>query len=239
MKGFFKKLIAGGPQRVNRFRSEKDVSIHLLDLIYLLPAFYHWTLDKFGFAPNLPIVNYSALSIFKKLASLQPRVLEFGSGRSTIWWLENSCEVVSVENHEGWYNRILAKINKYEMSCNYKFAEDLKTYSEAGGNTKFDFVIVDGFWRRECMEYALEYNLKEGGIIYLDDSDKCSSFFLKDTENNNVRGADSVLQEWAYKNDYFILRVNNFSPTHLFVKEGTFAIPKTKNNGELLRAYLY
>ena len=70
-------------------------------------------------------------------------------------------------------------------------------------------------------------------------SGKCSSFFIKETVNNNVRGADSLLQEWAYKNDYFIMRVNNFSPTHLFVKEGTFAIPKTKNNANLLRAHLH
>ena len=236
---FLNKLIAGGPQRANRFRSEKDVSIHLLDLAYLIPAFIHWVLNKLGRAPNLPIVNYSALRIFKRLASLQPKVLEFGSGRSTIWWLENGCEVVSVENHEGWYNQVLAKISKYVSSCNYQFAENMKSYSEAGGNTKFDVIIVDGFWRRECMEYALEHNLKENGIIYLDDSDKCSSFFIKETVNNNVRGADSLLQEWAYKNDYFIMRVNNFSPTHLFVKEGTFAIPKTKNNADLLRAHLH
>jgi hypothetical protein len=234
-----KKLIAGSNYRVNRFRSEKDVSIHLLDLAYLIPAFIHWVLNKLGRAPNVPIVNFSALRIFKLLSRRQPAVLEFGSGRSTIWWLKNGCEVTSVENHEGWYKEVSLKTSKYLPLCKYIFAENVKDYSEAGGDNKFDLIIVDGSWRRECMENALKHNLKENGIVYLDDSDKCSSFFLEGTENNNVRGADSLLQEWAYKNDYFIMRVNNFSPTHLFVKEGTFAIPKTDNNADLLRAYLY
>jgi len=234
------KIIAGGPQRKNRFRTEKNTPIFLIDIPYIVFAIVEWVKNKFNCASDLPIVNYSVLKVFKQIATLKPRVLEFGSGRSSIWWLKHGATLTSVEHNADWYQIVSNKTsNSFGDKFHYIYKDKVIDYASAGGNDKFDLIVNDGHWRKECMEFALENNLNNEGIIYLDDSDKSSSFFLKGLEENDSRGADSILQKWAYENDYFVFSLINFSPTHLFVKEGTFAVPKSERIRALLSKFIY
>jgi hypothetical protein len=41
------------------------------------------------------------------------RILEFGPGHSTYAWIEAGCEVVSLENHDGWRAEKVEEFNMY------------------------------------------------------------------------------------------------------------------------------
>ena len=89
------------------------------------------------------------------------------------------------------------------------------------------------------MKNILNINTNNKPIICLDDSDKNSSIFLSGKKNNSIRDAENILRNWALDNNYFILITRGFSPTHLFVKEGIFAIPINKKYKKLLSNYVH
>ena len=213
--------------RRSRLHNEKGNHIGIIKLFYVIPAILSRILKQINIHPKVPIVNYDAISIFKKISKLNLSVLEFGAGYSTVWWSERAERIVSVENDKFWFNKIESIIkNQNVKNVMLSYFETEKDYVSVGKQDKFDLIIIDGFFRRQCLEYAIENNTHDKTIIYLDDSDKESSFHI-DNKFDDCRHADVLLQEYSLKKNNFILRTNNFSPTHIFVKEGTFMLPKT------------
>jgi predicted O-methyltransferase YrrM len=56
----------------------------------------------------VPWFTYPAIRQLERMVSPQWRVLEFGSGFSTLWWAQRVAEVVSVEHDPGWAARLRA-----------------------------------------------------------------------------------------------------------------------------------
>lgn len=50
----------------------------------------------FGYNPELPWISYSAIKLLTRFLHKESRVLEFGSGMSTIWYAGHAGEVFSV-----------------------------------------------------------------------------------------------------------------------------------------------
>ncbi len=91
----------------------------------------------------------------------------------------------------------------------------MEKYVSVGKKQLFDLIIIDGIYRGQCLEYALEHNTHKDTIIYLDDSDKESSFEIEN-KRGDCRDADILLQEYCFRNNMYLHRTNNFSPTHVF-----------------------
>lgn len=105
--------------------------------------------------------------------------LEFGGGRSTIWFAKRISKLVCVEASESWYAAILQRLeeeNIKNVDCrrigNFCNQNDVvpqslsELYSEFGAEY-FDFVLVDGVSRGLCAIGALTA-LKPGGILIID-----------------------------------------------------------------------
>lgn len=112
--------------------------------------------------PSLEIIEYFDFS--------DKRILELGMGASTIWWSKKAESVVSVDDNEFWYNIVLEGLA--EKNCKNVqtiFADSFDSYTmplrEMGC---FDVIIVDGSFRKECLELISKQNLVEGGMIILD-----------------------------------------------------------------------
>jgi phospholipid N-methyltransferase len=178
---------------------------------------------------HLPIINYSAIKIFKIIFKSEISVLEFGSGRSTLWFQnQNIKKLSSVENNEFWY-KIISKQIKSSDKINYYFKKEIDVYKSIGQNEKYDLIIVDGIARNICLKYALENNTHENTVIYLDDSDKDTSINpeYKISHRFNLRLSENILRNHSVKTNRIIYSCRNFSPTHLFIKEGIFSFPKS------------
>lgn len=119
----------------------------------------------------IPWYTYTFLDAFSDRIPADIRVFEYGSGNSTNWWAARTLEVVAVEHHQGWYDRV-----KGEMRPNVKLLHrDLEngTYAKAiqEDSGVFDLVIVDGRNRVECAMACLE-KLSDRGVIIWDNSER-------------------------------------------------------------------
>lgn len=104
-----------------------------------------------------------------------PKILEFGSGWSTIWFAQNGCDIVSVEHDIGWYTEVATRIDRLNLSIDCKvFFYINKSYLSLLSTIpvgEFDLVLVDG--RDEDRIDSANLGMKlmsKKGILILDDT---------------------------------------------------------------------
>jgi len=94
------------------------------------------------------------------------RVFEYGSGNSTLWWSGRASHITSVEDDQSWYEKIKSSLNN--KNVDYRLEMDRQKYFSMADDT-FDIFIVDGKYRRECLEHVIK--LGGGVMLILDNSD--------------------------------------------------------------------
>lgn len=103
------------------------------------------------------------------------RILEWGSGGSTVLFAEKGADVICIEHDASWVKLLKSElarrklgaqvdINQIDLTANYVDIVD-----QLAGN--FDLVIVDGRRRVECVSKA-HNRVVPGGWLVLDDSDR-------------------------------------------------------------------
>jgi len=117
--------------------------------------------------------------------------LEFGAGRSTAW-LRSKCKyVVSIEANLEWAaqaNSDCALNNLYNgrVLCEKDLPDgqqdrkqeyfDLIPLDILGHDLErlypFDIISIDGIWRTECIQWAIDHFKGRGGIIVIDNLDQ-------------------------------------------------------------------
>lgn len=97
----------------------------------------------------------SSIDYIDSILNKDMTLFEYGSGLSTLWFTERVKSITSIENDEGWFNKIglrkkdnlnliLAPLNKY--------VNQLKQ--------EYDVVVVDGKLREKCFRRAVKYAQK-------------------------------------------------------------------------------
>ena len=144
---------------------------------------FHWTprylLDRGRLMlyerthPNSPWLTPTAVKILDQRLKPQHRGLEWGSGRSTLWFAQRVSALVSVEHNPYWHQWVASLLTKRTLSN-----VDLRMYpeepaylaaAEALPPESMDFCLVDGFARDRCALNAVRV-LKPGGLLILDNS---------------------------------------------------------------------
>ena len=94
-------------------------------------------------------------------------------GGSTLFWAKRAARVTTVESSVDWFDFILQSTKDVPQDkINIIHACDVNDYCKAMALAKFDLLVIDGHWRAQCAEYAVN-NLGYKGIILLDNSDWC------------------------------------------------------------------
>lgn len=104
--------------------------------------------------------------------------LEWGSGNSTIYFPKtNTCikNWMSIEHCQNHYSLIKSMV---PANVELIFEKEEKKYINKPKNKKFDFILVDGINRDECMDLAFDLLEKNGSIILHDSARKESSGIL-------------------------------------------------------------
>lgn len=120
------------------------------------------------------------------------RIFEYGAGSSTVWLAGRASEVHSVE-HDGDFLKVLEPllddtsnvwlhhvpptdrqpdstvVSGHDGDEGYDFAAYAAAIGQVGGT--FDFIVVDGRARVDCLEASLPY-LAPGGMILFDDAQR-------------------------------------------------------------------
>src|SRR5262249_47422963 len=125
-----------------------------------------------GRRPEIPWLGYRAIKHLDGLIDKKWKILEFGSGMSTIWFARRCGFIVSIETDDAWFRTVAATLSKARIQN-----ADYRLLSKAGfdaiedyADSYFDFALVDGYRRDHAMRAAIS-KIKIGGYIYLDNSD--------------------------------------------------------------------
>lgn len=164
----------GGWNAIPRTRRELIQSVRMLAT--LRAAGWHRGLrDEVRMGPTTaePMLTYGAIDFLEFFLHSNSRVLEFGSGGSTIWLASKAGLVISIEDDENWARK-LPSLNNVELRVVpclgdwYNDSPDFHYSKAAADDPKFDAIIIDGKSRIDCTREALSL-VNASGIIVLDD----------------------------------------------------------------------
>ena len=152
--------------------------------------FKHWTpqyvFDRLIWAydqarhPADPWLTRNSIDFLSLWLKSSDTGVEFGSGRSTVWFGNRVKHVTSVEDIPDWYQSVRQKITALGLSDKVDliyFAAEPQ--DENSGTTRYvgvlqqfanqslDFCLIDGGHRDFCALHAIE-KIKSGGILIVD-----------------------------------------------------------------------
>jgi hypothetical protein len=209
------KIISGEGKNPTRFHDEEGNLIDVGGLLYL-PHCLGTTLMRLAMdrRPELPWLGYRAINRLDELLQPDWKMLEFGSGLSTIWFAKRCKLVVSIESNKKWYKFTKKNLNKKYENVDCILRESEKRYSKIKKypDGHFDFALIDGELRDECAGVCID-KVKKGGYIYLDNTDKDS-----DKQNGEMERAENILKGISSQDEseYFV----DFVPTCFWVTQG-------------------
>jgi hypothetical protein len=118
---------------------------------------------------ELPLNTYPAIEYLTQFDFSEKRIFEFGAGGSTLFWMRRSKQVISVENHLEWSQKLTPQLNERAQIMHLEGVEFPRAISTVEG--LFDVIVVDSSaMRYDCASQALT-KLAPGGMIILDNSD--------------------------------------------------------------------
>ena len=151
-------------------------------------------LNKMSDVEILPWYSFGAIEFLLNNINPSMKILELGSGSSTIWWAMNVSQVTSLERDRNWCNKVKLAIesraynnitlihstlnlpecenntelenieNSFELAREYLRVIDLSSNA-------FDVVIVDDVLRSDsCI--SLISSINSNGMLVLDDSER-------------------------------------------------------------------
>ncbi len=152
------------------------------------------------FYPNRPWTTPASIMFFDKVLTKDMIGLEYGSGRSTMYFASKLKKLVSIEHYEGWYAKVKKQLLANQIT-NVEYylilkqdtpdktdGSDIELNKLVGGEDRndfynyytkvneyeddyFDFVLIDGRAREKCGLNAVN-KLKPGGMFVLDNSER-------------------------------------------------------------------
>jgi len=155
-----------------------------------MKSFRYWTprylADRLALAvfehrnPKLPWITAAMIEILESWLRLSDCGLEFGSGRSTVWFAARVKRLTSVEHDPACYARVLASLRNAGAAdrVDYRLQEiSQEEGSEAeyvgvareGSSESLDFCLIDGEHRDQCALAAID-RIRRGGILILDNA---------------------------------------------------------------------
>lgn len=175
--------------------------------LYINPKWHRYalrwlkTLDFDYFVrEKCPWLTFDAIDFLYSRDFKGKRVFEYGSGGSTLFWLERGAHCVSIEHDYLWYDRIKQIVERYS-NIDYRFVasevgevsnqdfSDPNAYISSGYHKKhehytnyvrqidefedesFDVVVIDGRARPSCIKHGWR-KVKIGGLLILDNADR-------------------------------------------------------------------
>lgn len=164
---------------------------------------------------TVPWFTYPAIEYLNQIDLSGIRVLEFGSGNSTLYWARRAAKVVSVEDSKSWYERMAPKMpsNVEYILAATRDAIVAAAERQAG---PFDLIVNDGVYRYDCA-VATRSKLADGGMVILDNSDWCARTcaYYRDSDLIEVDMAGfTPLCEYTMTTSFFLSRSIRLKPAH-------------------------
>jgi predicted O-methyltransferase YrrM len=160
--------------------------------MFSMKSFRHWTprylarrlqVAAYEYChPTLPWLTQTAVSFLADYLRPQTDIgIEWGSGRSTVWFSKYLRHLTSIEHDEKWYQQITERLKHagcqnvdYRLSTMAISAnptlDEIAAYLKPVAciaDSSLDFALVDGMARDHCALTVLP-KLKPGGLLVID-----------------------------------------------------------------------
>ncbi|NNC73133.1 MAG: hypothetical protein HKN78_09705, partial [Sphingomonadaceae bacterium] len=136
-----------------------------------------------GWRPARPWIAYDGQALIDRHLRSDARILEFGSGMSTRWYAQRAVQVISHESNPEWHALVSRQLEQCSnvVLLNRAIGHGYHEIDPLYADTRFDFVMVDGYDREQCVLSGLKH-LASGGMLYLDNSDMVGSGPMGDVQ---------------------------------------------------------
>ena len=154
----------------------------------LKPSYLFPRLGQIAFErsfPDAPWLCRAAVLLLENWLKPDDRGMEWGSGRSTVWFARRVAHFMSVEDSRQWYDTTRKRIEHEGLAdrIDYRFVPcelheqaepEAHPYADAAlsiPDGSLDFALVDGNIRLLCLNRILP-KLKPGGLLILDNAER-------------------------------------------------------------------
>ncbi len=172
MNNFVQRVLGRGEDRASRFHAVDNRFMGMAQFRHLPISLGIKMANRLlGTHQRLPAWPYPAMRAIETLLQPDWRVLEFGSGWSTLWLADRCAEVITIESSPVW----AAFVAKKSETCGATvqvLQRELEDYTDTAdfADASVDLCIVDGWFRHRCLENAVRL-VRPGGWLYLDISE--------------------------------------------------------------------
>lgn len=121
----------------------------------------------------IPWYTYAAIEYLSHFDFSALKVLEYGSGSSSLWWMERCQELISIENDQEWYKKIRTAACR-NLNFSYVLEKREEAYVHQEEMSAANIVIIDGVYRSKCANAfiaACQDKSSELAILIFDNSD--------------------------------------------------------------------
>ncbi len=150
----------------------------------------YWVWEKLN--PDKPWMCPGTIDFCQAKLSQSMKALEFGSGRSTVWFSNLVGTLTSVEYDARWYEQVKQRLAEaratnvdyrlvplnHQMSeperAEYEHPPDYVAVADGFPDGSLDFVVVDGHYRKTCVRHAVP-KIAKGGYLLVDDANRWAS----------------------------------------------------------------
>jgi predicted O-methyltransferase YrrM len=206
-------------------------------------TFQHWSVKYLFFRlveknyrhlnPEKPWLAPAANEFLEGYLKPTDQMLEFGSGRSTIWFSKRVKHITSIEHNPAWYKKIIDTINELSINNITYFLHPRQYETIPASETNYvnatceftksslDVVLVDGTYRAQCVLKSLPL-LKPGALLIIDNVNR---YLPSNSKSPNSRSITQgpIDDEWRQVSDRinswrFFWTSNGVSDTSFFFK---------------------
>jgi SAM-dependent methyltransferase len=129
--------------------------------------------------PDHPWLTKSANAILQSQLQNNCVGLEFGSGRSTLWFARRVRHLTSIEHDPVWFRKVSGMLAANRIANVSHLLREVDRSEQEAATTGYlralddftaeslDFVLVDGVYRAACANGAID-KLRPGGMMILD-----------------------------------------------------------------------
>lgn len=157
--------------------------------------------------PDHPWLTKSANAILQSRLQNHFVGLEFGSGRSTLWFARRVRHLTSIEHDPVWFQKVSGMLAANRIANVSHLLIEVDQSEQEAATTGYvrvlddfaakslDFVLVDGVYRAACANGAID-KLRPGGMLILDNVNwylPCESR----APNSRRPAQGPVSQDWA------------------------------------------
>lgn len=185
----FEKLIRADDVRPSRLSTEAGDFCKIDAIVGILPATLTWLrLKTTGHYVIQPWWVYKAIHDVDKLLLSTDRVLEVGSGYSTLWLAERCQQICSIEENPEWYEFIsLQAIQRRLDNVKLIAGESRSISSQLLASSDWEVVIIDGPRDRLKIFRDVLALTKRPRVLIYDDTDKQENRVSLDEEATGYR----------------------------------------------------